>query len=432
MKLIVLQVGLGSFGKKALEKWCELDGQVIENTKIEFLGACDKNEYSREKALNICNDKNVFPALFSTRKAMFEHIAKTRKKYDLVLVYDASSSSDHARHIQECIKLGFFCLVESPPYTSFSEEKQVMDLIHFVHVSNENNFYNKWLCCQTESENPVVLTVLDLLKKENQKIKSIETCRFSSIGLEKSAAPLFREGVTGGDLLDLLPEESYILRFFTDNPAKLDIFLENAKSDYLMVSNTQDQPSLMNCSGQEITRANMKENPPASAQTKVMLKINNTPVTLNSGWLGLPKEIKEKTESIGRQAKHNFISSGKTAMYLEEPVLKGIRLLHIKLEKSELIGDLTHNALFSRHGKSWTKKKLVKTEGDGLSRVFSKTVSHILGKGKPSTSRIETEHFMHQILLAKKMIFLKKMYSDPKYEANKTIEKIKREINPGN
>ncbi|MCK4883612.1 MAG: hypothetical protein KAS30_01950, partial [Candidatus Diapherotrites archaeon] len=296
----------------------------------------------------------------------------------------------------------------------------------------EGTCYNEWLCCQVESENPVVLTLLDIIKKETkkQKIKSIETHRFSSIGLEKATAPLFRNGITGGDLLDLLPEESYLLRFFDDNPAKLDIFIEDAKSKYLMISNLQEQPNLINSSGHELTKTNMENNPPVSAQTKIMLKINDVPVKLNSGWLGLSTETKKKIKSISKDVKHEFISTHNASTYLEKQEFEGIRLIHIKLEKSEFIGDLSHNVLFSKTDAKWTKKKLVTVKNDELSRIFSKTISHIIGSGRPSTSRIETEHFMHQILLAKKMIFLKKMYSNPKFETQKTLERINRKINP--
>lgn len=325
--LRIYQVGLGSFGRYGFEKLVEMHNH-LEEVDVKLCGVADKDFDRLEAAERFAESNGIDIETFTTDQELYD--AASREEGD-VMVYDAGPAEAHSSHIQRSLQEGFYHLTEKPPSLTrdghlrekrLAEDSQVFYKVDFI-----------------ERESPVVRRAIELL--EDEDIESIKIFRESSAGVQKVLQPAERAGVKGGDVLDKMVHEVYVLDMLEAAGEEPALELEDAETRYF-VPKQPGSERLMSIDG-GVTREIDAD--AATGATKAAFRDGNARVELHSSWLGLSEEAEDAASRIqdatGEDVlERQYTRAGDAAFSSEEA-----RFFIVEGSRS-LAGDMLHRRLY--------------------------------------------------------------------------------------
>ncbi len=377
----VFQIGLGSFGRHGFEKFIEMEGNLPE-ADIEICGVCDRDLERLRSAEKFAEAHETEVETFHTTEEMYTAAEQASGDEVQVLIYDAGPTDQHPDHIYESLERGFYHVAEKPSSMNRKQhlrEKQLADSRNVI-----------WKVDFIERENPVVKKTLEILEDEKPEIEEIQVFRESSVGVEKLLDPVKRLGVKGGDILDKMIHEIYVLDFLEAADQEFDLELEKAEAEEFMAKNFDSQ-KLMSLDGGYTEEINDKT---ATGMSSAEFSAEETKIRFHSSWLGLSadsqhraKEIKEK---IGFQVFNRNFREHEGQAFLDEEA----RFFIVKGERN-LLGDLLHEKLYDLE----TGERIETRENihDQLYRVLENSVLEAAGLKENSVSEKELDIFMNAI-----------------------------------
>ncbi|QKQ98808.1 hypothetical protein GKQ38_04770 [Candidatus Nanohaloarchaea archaeon] len=363
----VYQIGVGSFGRYGFEKFVDMHNHLQE-ADLELAGVCDRDFERLEDAEKFAEANNIDIETFQDSDEMYSHA----EKHDApVLVYDASNSATHSTHIYESLRRNFFHIAERPPSLTREQHKQEKKLAEQEDVM--------WKVDFIERESPVVQKALEMV--EGKKIDNLKAFRESTAGVQKSLDPAKFSGTEGGDILDKMINEIYLLDLLEASGNEEELSLEDAES--LFMPKTAGSDSMMTLKGsktQEIEEA-------ATARTSASISAGDTDIEMYSSWIGLSSDSKEIEKDHGLElSDKSYSKAGEKAFSDEE-----CRFFVVEGEVN-LLGDLLHGELYNLD--SGEKVDVPDLMHDQLYRVLKKGVLNAAGERDDSVSERETEEFM--------------------------------------
>lgn len=377
----VFQIGLGSFGRHGFEKFVEME-QHLSEADVEIVGVADTDIERLRAAENYGEVHDVELETYRGASELYSRAEAVKESGEdvEVLVYDAGPTEQHSDHIYESLQRGFYHLAEKP--SSMKREEHIRE----KQLSEDRDVM--WKVDFIERENPVVKKTLEIL--EDEEVESIEVFRESGIGLEKLIDPVKRLGVKGGDILDKMVHEVYVLDFLEEVNGGYELELENAEPEFFMPKDFDSQKLMSLSSGYT---EGINENT-ATAMTHAEFSSNGTTVRLNSSWLGMSDEAQSKAKEIREKTgedvfKRDFVQESEKAHLGEEArffIIKG---------SVNLVGDMLHGRLFDME--TGEQIELRDYMHDQLYRVLESSVLEAAGISENPVSEKETDVFMNAI-----------------------------------
>jgi len=401
VKLAVYQIGLGSFGRYGFEKFLEMHNH-FEEVDIEFKGLCDTDFDKREKAERFAESQGVNIEIYDKVENLYSDASQLDQN---ILIYDAGPTDTHASNIYRSMSHGFYHLAEKPP--SMKRQQHLKE----KQLAEKNSVM--WKVDFVERENPVVKKTRELLK--GKELERIKVFRESSVGIEKLINPAERHGIKGGDILDKMIHEAYILDFLESAEKDTNIELKEANTKYFMPWKPGSQKMLgLNGGYTEEISYNT-----ATAQTQAVLVSEDAEINLNSSWLGLSKECrieaKKAEEELGVKVVDSEYSETKDTAFINEEA----RFFIVEGETC-LLGDMLHKKLYDLD-----KGETIELDyylHDQLYRVIRKAVLDA-SKNKDSKTSLskDTDIFMNTIFDIKENI----IEGDYLEELDSSLERFK-------
>lgn len=372
----VYQIGCGDFGRFGFEKLVELH-RHLEEPDVELAGLAEPDFDEAEDARKFAAAHDVDVETFKTAEEMYEAASREEGR---VMVYDAGPSNLHADHVYESLKRGFFHLAEKPPSLTREQHLREKRLAREYDVA--------WKVDFIERESPVVKKAEELLK--GKKIDRIEVFRESPVGVEKLLNPVERSGVVGGDVLDKMVHEVYLLDFLEAAGIEPSLDLVDAESRYMMPKDFGSE-KLMSVNGGYTEEV---DDSVATGQTRAELEAGSSDIVLHSSWLGISDEAMRRAEHIREETGHlpidvGFQMSGDTAYEAGESrffVVRGDR---------DLVGDMLHRKLFDLD--TGEEIPLPDLMHDQLYRVLENSVRNAAGEDVYTTTEKEIDAFMNAL-----------------------------------
>lgn len=375
-ELKVYQIGVGSFGKFGFEKLIELHNN-FDTVNVTVEGVCDSDHDHLEKAEKFAKANDVDIETFSTTEKMYEAAAEEEEQ---VMVYDAGSADTHSDNVYTSMQHGFFHLAERPPSMSRGEHLKEKELA-------EKN-QAMWKCDFIERENPVVKKALELI--EDRKIDKIKVFRQSSVGIQKILNPVKRFGVKGGDILDKMVHEVYVLDFLEKAGYDFNLELKNAETRFFLPKRRRSE-KLMSLTGNYTESINYQT---ATAQTEAVFEADGVDVELHSSWLGLSEKAVLEAQRIRGETGHEVAERDYSTTEGKAFADEECRFFVIEGERC-LMGDMLHQKLYDLE-----PEKQIPLDyylHDQLYRVIEKAVLKTAGKDVETISEKETDVFMNSL-----------------------------------
>lgn len=375
-ELKVYQIGVGSFGRYGFEKLIELHKE-FDTVNVELKGVCDSDFDKLEMAEKFAKSNGIDIETFASTDEMYKHAAR---QDDKVMVYDAGAADTHADHIYRSMQHGLFHLAEKPPSMSRGE--------HLKEKSLAEKNQAMWKCDFIERESPVVKKALELL--EDEEIQEIKVFRESSAGVQKVLDPVNRMGVKGGDILDKMVHEVYVLDMLDAAGQEIELELENAEAKYFLPKN-RDSEKLMSIYNGYTETVNYET---ATGQTHAVFDANGTKIELNSSWLGMSDKTMFEVKKLHDFTGHDFFNGGysdedNTAFVDEE-----CRFFMVEGSR-RLAGDMLHEKLFDLE--TGEEIELDYYIHDQLYRVIEKAVLKAGEEPVETISEKEIDVFMNAV-----------------------------------
>ena len=400
-KVKIYQIGLGSFGRHGFEKFVDMTSN-FEDLEVEFAGICDRDPEKLESAERFARHHGIDIETFNKINDLYEEASGEN-----VLIYDAGPSDIHPDNIYESLNRGFYHLTEKPSSMDREQHLSEKDMARNRDVTFAVDFI--------ERENPVVKKTLEII--EDESIDSINVFRESTMGVEKILNPVERIGVVGGDIMDKMVHEAYVLDFLEASDGDYEIELESVDCEFFAPKDFQSE-KLMGYRGghtQHIEDA-------ATGTTQASFSHKDKEIKLHSSWLGLSnealktaKKIKEKTgESV---LDKNYIESEGEAFRDDEArffVIKGSR---------NLAGDMLHNKLYDLD----TEEEISTRDHihDQLYRVLEKSIYEAVGVKKRNITDKETDIFMNGLFDVREASIKDKDFTEFLNKSNDRLEALR-------
>lgn len=321
--LKIYQIGVGSFGRFGFEKLVEMHNH-LEEIDVELKGVCEKDFDKLEAAEKFAEANGIDIETFHDPDEMYD--AASREEGEIV-IYDAGPADTHSRHIQRSLQNGFYHLTEKPPSMTREEHLTEKKLSERSDVFYKVDFI--------ECESPVVKKTIELL--EDNEIDSIKVFRESSIGAQKVLQPVERRGVKGGDILDKMVHEVYVLDLLEAARIEPELELEEAHSDFFMPKKLGSEKLMAVDGGVKRGIDPMT----ATGQTHAKFSAGDVDVELHSSWLGLSEEAEKFEESMDLHLVERGYRSSEDGVFMDEDA----RFFIIEGERN-LLGDLLHGKLY--------------------------------------------------------------------------------------
>ncbi len=372
----VYHIGVGDFGRYGFEKLVEMHNH-LEEIDVELKGVCDTDFDKRDAAKRFAEANGIEVETFADVDVMYDAAAQ---EDGTVMIYDAGPTETHAEHIYESLRYGFFHLAEKPPSMTRDEHIEERKLSEARDVV--------WKVDFIERESPVVRKATELL--ENAEIESIDVFRESTAGIQKMLQPVERAGVKGGDVLDKMVHEIYVLDFLEASGQEPELEFVNADCRFFMPKGIGSEKMMDIYGGYTETL----DETVATAETKGYFESGDTDIRLHSGWLGLSKEARRAAEHVREATGHTVLNmefrmAGDSAFSSEEA-----RFFIVRGERN-LMGDMLNNRLFDLDtGEELETPDLLH---DQLYRVIEKTVKRAAGREVQTISADEIDTFMNAI-----------------------------------
>ena len=403
----IYQIGLGSYGKHGFEKLIDMH-QHMEKVDIELAGVCDIHPEKLEIAKKYSKTHDIDIKRFQDVDKMYSAARKNKEEDEKVLIYDAGPSETHAEHIYKSINQNFFHLAERPP--SMKRDAH----IHEKKLAKDKPIF--WKVDFIERESPVVKKTLDLLS-EAEEIEEINVFRESTVGVQKMINPVERAGVQGGDILDKMTHEIFVLDFLEEVGQRPNFKLEQAECKYFLPFK-QGSDSFMNLKGSKNNSINHQT---ATAMTKASFDTGKTRVNLHSSWIGVSSEAKEVASEIGMKEEllNGEVKKENDHLFSEEEA----RFYTIKGSQN-LLGDLLNGKLYDLD----TGKELETPDifHDQLYRVLEKAILQAAGEKDSDLTEEEIDLFMNSIFNIKDEIHNKD--HDFYEELSKAKKKVEEKV----
>ncbi len=378
--LKIYQIGVGSFGRYGFEKLVEMH-RNLDEVDVELKGVCEKDFDALEAAEKFARAHGIEIEKFQKIDDLY---SAAEGEEGEVMIYDAGSTDTHAEHIFRSMRNDFFHLAEKPP--SLTREQHLEE----KRLAEEKDVF--WKVDFIERESPVVKKTTELL--ENESIDSIKIFRESSAGTQKMLQPAKRSGVKGGDVLDKMVHEVYVLDFLEATGVMSRLELENARSRYLMPKNP-GADRLMTVDGGTSDEINDRT---ATAQTRAKFNAPGVEIRLHSSWLGLSEEAQEEAERLEEITGYTFFNDS----YVEADgnAFRDQEARFFVIEGSRnLAGDMLHGKLFDLDtGDEIETPDLLH---DQLYRVIEKAVLQASGREDRDFSDREVDVFMNAVFDAR-------------------------------
>lgn len=373
-KVNVFQIGLGNFGRHGFEKFIEMHNH-LNRAEVEFHGVAEKDFEKRERAKQFADKNNVDIRAFDSVDELYDTASEINGE---VLVYDAGPTPTHANHIYRSMNHGFYHVAEKPPSVTREQHVRERKLAAGDDVV--------WKADFIERESPVVKRAVKELQET--KIDSIQVFRQSSMGVQKILDPIERSGVLGGDILDKMSHEIFVLDLLEAAGNEKELELRETDAEYFMPA-SNDSDRLMLPEGgktEEITKA-------ATGKTWAAFKAGEADVGLNSSWLGVGKKARRQAARLVFDD-HSPISTdtkmaGDTA-FLDEQA----RFFVVEGERS-LLGDMLHGRLFDLEAEE--EIDTPELMHDQLYRVLRKSVLRAAGRDVGIVSDENIDVFMNAV-----------------------------------
>ena len=363
----VYQIGVGSFGRYGFEKLLDMHNHLKE-ADIELAGVCDKDPDHLEAAEKFAEANDVEVKSFRDTEEMYSH---AEDQDCSVMIYDAGSTSTHPAHIYESMQRGFFHIAEKPPSMTREQHRKEKKLAEDHGVM--------WKVDFIERESPVTQKAVELVK--DKKIDNLKAFRESSAGIQKMLEPAKRSGVKGGDILDKMIHEIYLLDMLEASKGDYNTSLEDVKAFFM--PKTQSSDSMMNIYGSK-TR---KIEDAATARTSATLSSGDTSVEINTSWIGLSNDSKEIEARYNLDLMESSYTGAGDKAFLDEEC----RFFVVEGEVN-LLGDLLHGRLYDLDsGDEIGTPDLLH---DQLYRVLKNGVLNAAGVRDDGVSEKETEEFI--------------------------------------
>lgn len=372
----VYQIGVDSFGRFGFEKLVELHNE-FDTVDVELKGVCESDFDKLEKAEKFAEANDIDIETFHRTQDMYDSAAE---EDGILMIYDAGPADAHSNHIYSSMQHGFFHLAEKPPSMSRGEHLKEKEL------AKKNQAM--WKCDFIERENPVVKKALEII--EDRKIDKIKVFRQSSVGIQKILNPVKRFGVKGGDILDKMVHEVYVLDFLEKAGYDFNLELKNAETGFFLPKRRRSE-KLMSINGNYTESINYQT---ATAQTEAVFEADGVDVELHSSWLGLSEKAVLEAQRIrgetGHEVAERDYSTTEGKAFADEEccffVIEGERCL---------MGDMLHQKLYDLESEK--QIPLDYYLHDQLYRVIEKAVLKTAGKDVETISEKETDVFMNSL-----------------------------------
>lgn len=375
----VFQIGLGSFGRHAFEKFIEMEKHLPE-VEVELVGIADTDTEKLDSAESFAEVHDSRIETYHAAGELYGRAEELESGENEILIYDAGPTESHSDHIYESVHRGFYHLSEKP--SSMRREAHIRE----KKLAEDRDV--TWMVDFIERENPAVKKTLDLIEEED--IDKIEVFRESSMGVQKIFNPVKRAGVKGGDILDKMTHEVYVLDILEAANNEFELDLEHAEAEYFMPKDFNSD-KMMAIDGGYTTSITDET---ATAMTNARFRSSGTVVELNSSWLGLSDQTmhyaRDVREEIGEEViEKEFVQEDEEAFLSEEArffVIKGSR---------NLLGDMLHGRLYDLE----TSEELDTPDlmHDQLYRVLENAVLEAGGISENPVTDKETDIFMNAI-----------------------------------
>lgn len=386
-KLRIYQIGLYGIGRYGFEHLVELT-RHFSKIDVELAGVYDRDFDRLERAEKFAEVNGID---IDTFQSLDELYRKAEREDEKVMVYDAGTSKSRPENIHRSIEKGFFHLAEKPP--SMTRQQ------HIQEKKLAKNHGVMWKVDFIERESPVVKRTFEIL--EGEGIEEIKVFRESSTGIEKVIDPETRINVRGGDILDKMINEVYVLDFIEasksiENAESIELELEGASTDYFLPSDIGSE-SLMSVEG---SRTRDIENA-STAQTQARFSSGETSVKLSSSWMGLTEECMLEAKKVGEKTGHRVYERSFSELNDNAYMREDARFFVVEGER-RLVGDLLNSRLFDLETGEEIETKTYMH--DQLYRVLENAVKTAAGKTDQKSIEKETDVFMNALFDVKKEV----------------------------
>lgn len=373
-KVNVFQIGLGSFGRYGFEKFVEMHNH-LNRADMEFHGVAEKDFDKREKAEKFADRNDVEIDTFESVDDLYKAASDLEGE---VLIYDSGPSSTHASHIYRSMRHGFYHVAEKPPSMTRDEHIKERKLAAGDDVV--------WKADFIERESAVVKQALKEI--QDKEIDSVRVFRQSAMGVQKVLDPVNRSGVLGGDVLDKMSHEIFVLDFLEASGNEIELNLQDSEAEYFMPAK-KDSDSLLTPEGSKTDQLGNS----ATGKTWAAFKAGDVDVALNSSWLGAGKRARKQAsrlDFVDHSPIRNETSEANGSAFLDEES----RFFVIEGERN-LIGDMLHNRLFDLDREE--EIELPDLMHDQLYRVLRKSVLRAAGRDVGVVSDEKIDVFMNAV-----------------------------------
>ena len=376
----VFQIGLGSFGRHGFEKFVDMEKNLPE-ADVELVGVADTDPEKLRSAEKFAEVHDTEIETFHTAGAMYSRAEQIESAENQVLVYDAGPTESHSNHIDESIHRGFYHLSEKP--SSMRREEHIRE----KRLAEDRDV--KWMVDFIERENPVVKKTMKIL--EDEEVETIKVFRESSMGIQKLFHPVKRAGVKGGDILDKMTHEVYILDFLEaagiENP---EMNLQSVDAEYYMPKDF-DSEKMMTITGGYTKSI---DETASTAMTHTEFKSSGVELNLNSSWLGASQKAEEIAEEVNQKMDKKIIE--REYIQEQDKVYQDEEARFFLLEGSRrILGDMLHGKLYDLE-----KQEEISTPDllhDQLYRVLENSVLEAADIVENPIGEKETDTFMNAI-----------------------------------
>jgi hypothetical protein len=382
----VYQIGLGNFGQNGFKKLINIHNRLAA-VDVEFVGFAEPDLKKGVVAQKFAAAKGVKLDHFESTPALYQSASKQKER---VLIYDSGPSENHANNICTSMRLGLYHLAEKP--SSLNREQYIKT----KNIERNSNVF--YMINFIEMESPVVKRAIQLL--QNKSIDHIKTFRENSIGVLRFVQPMEREGVQGGNVLDKMWHELFILGFLKASGKKSDLELQQVYNHHLDLGRTS--------SGSIETKPyNEKQvlTAPTSAavtQTKAIFCSDSVNIQLHSSWGGLSNDCRKVLNKYESALGHKISVSDRKRVGNYNFNDEEARFFIVRGEKN-LLGDLLHNHLYDLN-----KNTIIDIQpsfDDKLHRILKKAILRAVGKSETDIiDKKEIDHFINALFDIKQAV----------------------------
>jgi predicted dehydrogenase len=346
----VYQIGVGSFGQYGFEKLLKIHN-YLQDVDAVFAGFAEPSTKKGAAAQRFAESEGVDLVHFKTTDSMYQSASNQIGK---ILIYDSGPSELHAENIYRSMKHGFYHLAEKP--SSVAREQ------HIKAVKLAKSSKSFWRVNFIEMENPVVQKAIQLL--QNKKIEHIEVFRENKAGILKLVHPVKRLGVQGGDILDKMSHELFVLAFLKAAGGQIDFNLQHVDNKYLTLDEINAGSNFVDQIGEAAVLDTV-------TQTTAVFDNDGVELRLHSSWGGLSrrcrKMLNEYEPELGRPIAASRLKPGGDYDFYDEEA----RFFIMKGEMN-LLGDMLHNRLYNLNKGRFVQ--IPKFKHDTLYRSIKKAV----------------------------------------------------------